>query len=187
LQDLGLKKKRGAKMAEIKSTIEIIMEKLNKMGISEKDKKEIIKKEAKDLAKRLVARYMEGVSIQDVFKEFKALSPEKKEEAKKALVYESIRKISLYAKHNDKIFDLLQALLNKKMDFLARIVVSIEEELNKEKEKHTRYLLERLKERGISGTAVIPNIEADPEWNQKLKEATGRLHSNLDNLISELK
>jgi len=173
-------------MSEIKSTIEIIMEKLDKIGISEKDKKEIIKREAEDLAKRLIARYMERLAIQEILNELKLLKTEKQNETKKALIHECLKRISPYGEHNEDIFELLQMLLNKKIDFLKKMVNSVEDNLNREKEKYTKHLLEKLKERGIYGTAVIPNIEADPKWKQKIKEANDKLYSDLNNFISKL-
>jgi len=173
-------------MTEIKSTMDIIMEKLNKIGISEEEKRKIIKKEAEDVAKKLITRYIKKMSVQDIIKELESIKSEKRDEIKNALINECIKRIEPYSKHNKNIFKLLELLTEKDINPLREVVSSLEERLKKEREKHSQYLISRLKQREIYGFAVVPNIEADQEWKKKIKDAKEELYLNMNNLISKL-
>jgi hypothetical protein len=47
---------------------------------------------------------------------------------------------------------------------VREVLVDFEGRLEKEKGVCEKRLMDRLEEKGISGSAVIPNIAADPEW-----------------------
>ena len=47
-------------------------------------------------------------------------------------------------------------------------------------------LRKRLKERGITGSAVVPNLEADPEWVSYLAEERDRFYQRIAALNKEL-
>jgi len=51
----------------------------------------------------------------------------------------------------------------------------------KQKEARRKGLLDELKRKGISGSAVLPNLDADPEW----AEARSELKSQLQGAIRE--
>ncbi len=88
-------------MGEIKSTMDIIMEKLNKINISEEDKKEIIKKEAEETAKRLVSTYKKDGDIKKLFNELNQLSGEKRKETEEAIISECREIIPPYGEDNE--------------------------------------------------------------------------------------
>lgn len=174
-------------MAEIKSTMEIIMEKLSKIGISEKDKQEIMRREAEDLAKRLMIQYMEERSISCILDELDSKEAEKREMVRDSLIEECIRTLSPYNRHNKDILALLEKLTGKGVGPIKDMISSIEEELNKERAKIRQKIIQALESRGISGSAVVPNVEADREWKEKVEEAKDKIHSDVNNLISQLK
>ncbi len=174
-------------MGEIKSTIDIIMEKLKKIEISDEDKKRLLKKEAEDTAKKLIVEYLEKGDLQVITEQLNKLKEEKREETKKALLREAIIRIQPYGDKNKEIIRLMSELL--KIDLsrpIKDMLSSAEEELDQIKEKCKKELLNRLKRREIYGSAVIPNIEADPEWKQALKRMNDKLRSDVNDLISQL-
>ncbi len=173
-------------MGEIKSTIDIIMEKLKKIDIDENEKRKIIKKEAKEIAKKLMVRYIEKPTIEQIINELNSLKPEKKEETKKALIDECMVNIYPHSKTNEDILRLMEALINKKLDSIRKLLSSIEERLQKEKKIQEQKIIEHLKNRDIYGSAIIPNVEAYSEWNKKFQEIKEELHLDMNNLISEL-
>ena len=174
-------------MGEIKSTIDIIMEKLKKIEISDEDKKRLLKKEAEDTAKKLIVEYLEKGDLQVITEQLNKLKEEKREETKKALLREAIIRIQPYGDKNKEMIRLMSELLKTDLSRpIKDMLSSAEEELDQIKEKCKKELLNRLKRREIYGSAVIPNIEADPEWKQALKKMNDKLKSDVNDLISQL-
>jgi len=174
-------------MAEIRSTKDIIMERLKKIDISEEEKEQIIKKEAQELAKKLIVKYMDRPSIQFILDELESLEPKKKDKTKSALIDECINMLSPHGQKNEDIFKLLDLLLEKDSTPLKKLLSEAEIKLDDEKEKYHAILSERLKKRGIYGSAVIPNVNADPQWKKMVNEIKDQLRSDMNNLISKLK
>ena len=174
-------------MGEIKSTIDIIMEKLKKIEISDEDKKRLLKKEAEDTAKKLIVEYLEKGDLQVVMEQLNKLKEEKREETKKALLREAIIRIQPYGDKNEEMIRLMSELLKTDLSRpIKDMLSSAEKELDQIKEKCKKELLNRLKRREIYGSAVIPNVEADPEWKQALKKMNDKLKSDVNDLISQL-
>ena len=173
-------------MGEIKSTMDIIMEKLNKINISEEDKKEIIKKEAEETAKRLVSTYKKDGDIKKLFNELNQLSGEKRKETEKAIISECIEMISPYGEDNEIAIKLIKEILKKDVNGIRDIISSEEERLNKIKERIKEDLIDKLKKRDIYGSAVIPNIEASSLWKEEVEKAKERMRSDMNNFISNL-
>jgi len=173
-------------MAEIKSTMDIIMEKLNKIKISEEDKREIIKKEIEETAKRLVATYKKDRDIKKLFNELNQLGGEKRKETERAIISECIKMITPYGEDNEIAIKLIKEILKEDVDRIKEIISLEEERLSKIKERIKKELLDKLRKRDIYGSAVIPNIETSPLWKEEVEKAKERIRSDVNNLISKL-
>ena len=68
-------------MAEIKSTMDIIMEKLKRIEISEEDKKRLLKEDAEQTAKKLMVEYIERGNLNSIIEQLNRLKEEKREDA----------------------------------------------------------------------------------------------------------
>jgi hypothetical protein len=47
---------------------------------------------------------------------------------------------------------------------IRKMLIDLERNLEKERAAHEKGLKKRLKKKGISGSAVIPNVDADSQW-----------------------
>jgi methanogenic corrinoid protein MtbC1 len=173
-------------MAEIKSTMDIIMEKLKRIEISEEDKKRLLKEDAEQTAKKLMVEYIERGNLNSIIEQLNRLKEEKREETKKALIKESISKIRPYGDKNRKLLELISKLLKTDVSQLEEMLSSAEKKLDQIKERCREDMLNRLKKREIYGSAVIPNVEADSNWRQILEEVSSKLRSDMNNFISQL-
>lgn len=173
-------------MAEIKSTMDIIMEKLKRIEISEEDKKRLLKEDAEQTAKKLMVEYIEKGNLNSIIEQLNRLKEEKREETKKALIKESISKIRPYGDKNRKLLELISKLLKTDVSHFEEMLSSAEKKLDQIKERCREDMLNRLKKREIYGSAVIPNVEADSNWRQILEEVSSKLRSDMNNFISQL-
>ena len=74
---------------------------------------------------------------------------------------------------NEPFLKILDATTGIDIDPIRQMLVDVEKNLDKERAVHEEGMKRRLYDRGISGSAVIPNLDADSQWRDyvsKLKE-----------------
>ena len=82
---------------------------------------------------------------------------------------------------NDRCLTLLTDYFDLEISTLKMIQASFKQALQTGKTDRIDILKSRLSDRyGISGTAVIPNIETDPEWQQERNAITERFRIQLE-------
>jgi hypothetical protein len=153
-------------MGEIRSTLDIIMEKTKGMTLSDDEKREIKEKEISDKVKGLVNRLLDGIINFEKFEsELKSF-----DESEQDLVSEAIKKIVLPlivpVKDNNIEMRILGVSRDIDLDFIKESIKESEQKLEDEKFKLENELEEAVREKGMSGTAVIPNINAYPGFTQ---------------------
>jgi hypothetical protein len=79
----------------------------------------------------------------------------------------------------------LEKAINMENAPLRKVLKDFERRLDKEMSAHERVLRERLERRGISGTAVIPNLGADQEWIQLVSELEEKFQEKLQFLFDQ--
>ncbi|MBW2031894.1 MAG: hypothetical protein JRJ31_22825, partial [Deltaproteobacteria bacterium] len=151
-------------MGEIKSTLEIIMEKTKGLTVSEEEKAAYKEQEASRKIKSLAQKYVDGaVKLEALKIEVAALEKESPDLARKLLLDEVIPKIELEG-DNESTFEILEQVLGLDTGPMRKALEEAGARLDSERVSLERSILERLKEKGVSGAAVIPNINADSEW-----------------------
>ncbi len=168
-------------MAEIKSTLELAMERTKKIGISEKERSEIKQKEIGQKVNALSIRYMEGhLSLNEILREMEKMDEKTKAIAKEALVSQWIDALSLKGE-DEGLLKGIESLKHRTADQLKekhhQLLSQYRREEEKVKEKVRAQLTEALKREGIYGSAVELDIEASPLW-KKERENLDHLHSS---------
>jgi len=167
-------------MAEIKSTLELAMERTKKIGISEKERKEIKQKEIGQKVNALSHRYMQGhLSLNEILREMEKMDEKTQTIAKETLVSQWIDALSL-KNEDERLLKGIESLRHRTTDQLKekhhQLLSQYRREEEKIKEKVRAQLTEALKREGIHGSAVELNIEASPLWKKE--------GENLDHLYS---
>ena len=170
-------------MGEIKSTLEIIMEKTKHMTISEDEKTEFKLREIKDRVRGLITKSIDGVINLDRFKsELVAIDKDKPDLVTQAVIDESISRITL-GKDNALILNILDVVNVIDIISIKKLLTDFHHMLKSKRVEIEADILERLKKKGISGSAIIPHLEADPEWIHYFSERNGALKEKLRLLI----
>lgn len=171
-------------MGEIRSTLEIIMEKTKDLNLTADEKRELREKEIKTKTRGLLQRYLDGALSLGKFKaEFGALSSGGEASAGNVLRREIIGRLAP-EKDNAPLFQALRSVLGIDPDSWRRVIKEFQRELEEEKTAQENKLRQKLLERGISGTAIIPNLRGDQAWSEYLAAARGRLQNELRALAS---
>lgn len=153
-------------MAEIKSTLDLIMEKTKGLTLSPKEKEEIRREEWLKKAKGWVQKFLDGwVDMAKVKEEL--FSKEAPAGWKKYLQPEIIGALEPEG-DNEKRLELITGLLEMPGEPFLKILKVCNQKVEREKIRLTDQLINQLSEQGISGSAVVPNLDRDSSWIQFL-------------------
>ena len=157
-------------MAEIKSTMDIIMEKTKGLTMSEEEKVEYRQQELTSKVRGLIQKFLEGGLKLDKFKvEVAALSDKQGDAVRETIVEESIPHIQLGA-DNDPVFRILKETADTDVGPIREMERAFIDRIAGERTDREKFLREKLEKQGVSGSAVIPNIAADPDWRQYVSD-----------------
>jgi hypothetical protein len=161
-------------MGEIKSSIEIAMEKARRMEMSEEEKQKVRHKRLEEQARGLLNRFLAGelpggglqAELENKERQFPGVSAE--------LLSQSISEIDFDAA-NRSVLELIEAAAGGEAEKLKDLVEQYRNRVQKEKKGYYQAARKRLSEKGVSGSAVIPNMAADREWNDYLLDLKDKL------------
>jgi len=173
-------------MAEIKSTLELAMERTKQIAISGEEREEIKQKEILQKAMSLFHRYTEGsLSLKEVEKEIGRLEEKTRSVVKEILLSRWAEALSLNGE-NERLFIGIEFLKGRTVDPFREKVNGLLSRYQEEKEKLKGEVRDRrveaLKGEGIYGSAVDPRIEADPLWKKEQEKLDHQFGISLEKL-----
>ena len=169
-------------MAEIRSTLDIIMEKAKTLTVTDEDKKSFVEKEVQGRAKGLFQKTLDGIlPIKQLKAEMASFDEEQQPAAKKELRDACLTAMTI-AGDNQPLFEMLDQLLGCDIKPLLDQIDEFQEQQKKEHGKRTETQIQTLKEWGVSGSAVIPNLRANPSWRSYLSDIADQFQEKLDTL-----
>ena len=167
-------------MAEIKSTLDLIMEKTKGLTLSPKEKEEIRREEWVKKAKGWIQKFLDGwINIEKVKSELSG--KEAPTGWEKILQTEIIGPLDPEA-DNEKQFQLITEILKMPREPFMKILELFNQKAEGEKIRLADQSINRLSDQGISGSAVLPNLNRDPSWIQFItqeKEAVKEMLADL--------
>ena len=169
-------------MAEIKSTMDIIMERAKNLTVTDEDKKEFAAKEAQNRIKGLFQKYLDGVLSINQFKtEMIAFAGDQKQAAERELLAECFGAMTVEG-DNQPFLEVLERVLECDIRPVLGVLDAFLEQQTTDRNEKTLSLIQKLKARGVSGSAVIPNLKADDTWRAYLADMLARLRKELEGL-----
>jgi hypothetical protein len=174
-------------MAEIKSTLELAMERTKKIAISEEEREEIKRKEIMQKATGLFHRYMEGhIPFNEILKEIERMEEKTGTIVKGFLLTQWINALSLNDKE-ERFIKGIESFKNRGINEVTQKLRHLLSQYRTEKEKVKQEVkvqsIEALRKEGIYGSAVEPNIEVSQLWEKKL----GKLDHFYGERLKEIK
>jgi hypothetical protein len=157
-------------MAEIKSTMDIIMEKTKGLTMTEEEKTEYRQQELTGKVRGLIQKFLEGGFKLEKFKvEVAALSAKQENAVNRLIIEESILHIQLGV-NNEPIFQVLKETVGVEEGPIREMERAFIDRVVGEQVDRQKSLREKLEKRGVSGSSVIPNLKADPDWKIYLSD-----------------
>ena len=171
-------------MAEIKSTLELAMERTRHLTMSEEDKRKLAVREFQEAVNRLALRFLDGQIDLDRFQvEFGRLQTGLFGKAEAAA--EIARRIDPTA-DNSLALDLIKHGLGYDISGIEAILEKFRETLHSEDRRTAGRIRVDLLKKGISGSAVIPNLEADKDRATRRETIFEAYREELDATIAQL-
>jgi hypothetical protein len=153
-------------MAEIKSAIELAMERTKNLVMSDEEKKEFARKDAEDKLKAVVRRFQEGMIDAAAFaRDYNEIDGT--DAYKRGIIVDIVVQEFESTTERERLFSLLELLGERRGPELAEEVrllrMWFEKELKFREGDIREKILSRLADIGISGSAVRPNLA---EWEE---------------------
>jgi len=178
-------------MGEIKSTLELAMERTKKFVISEKEKEEMKQKEVLQKATGLFHRYREGhLSSNEILKEIGRMEKNTRPAVKKQLLSRWIDALSL-DDEDERILKGVESLEERSIAEIKQefhhLLSQYQREREKVKEKMRVQLIEALRKDGIHGSAVDPKLEGSKLWKKENENLDRSYLIKLDEIKEQLR
>jgi len=178
-------------MGEIKSTLELAMERTKRFAISEKEKDEMKQKEVLHKATSLFHRYREGhLSLNDILKEIERMERKTAITLKEYLLSQWIDALSL-EDEGEKILKGVESLKERSIAEVTgrfrHLLSQYQSEREKVREKVGVQLVEALKKDGIWGSAVEPKLEGSELWKKENETLDRSYLIELDEIKEQLR
>jgi hypothetical protein len=178
-------------VAEIKSTLELAMERTKKITISEEDREEIKQKETLEKVNVLFHRYGEGhLPLNEILREIERMDQKMRTMVKEVLLSRWIEALSLSDKE-ESLFKGIESLKQRSIDDIKRkfhhLLTEYQQEKKKIKQAERDQLEEVLRREGIFGSAVEPNIERSEIWKKESEKLDHSYTMKLEEIKEHLR
>ena len=155
-------------MAEIKSTLDLIMEKTKHLTLSAQEKQQIEREDHLKKVPGYVQRFLDdALSLSNLIRELAAAPEPLREEIRRELIRRFLERFSLTAT-GKKSLEALQELSGSQNLARVRQLRSLLERFEASREELVTVQTERMRAElaatGISGSAVVVRVEASPQW-----------------------
>jgi hypothetical protein len=170
-------------MAEIKSTLDIIMEKAKKFSVSEEDKKGFRRKELEGKIKGLIQKYVDGLmDMEKLRQDSVALRTDDEETFDQVIRQEAIDRIKP-GEINAPLLEILSSAVGMDTGPIKKLLGDLDSRIKEETVRREKVLREELRKKGVSGSAVIPNLNADEGWRERMSEAARAFREELKSYL----
>ncbi|MDO9529822.1 MAG: hypothetical protein Q7J27_11800 [Syntrophales bacterium] len=157
-------------MGEIKSTLDIIMEKTKNLTMTEAEKEDLRRTELAAKVKGWVLKYIDNRINQETLKsELTKEGQDNHSTLLKLLKKELLESLQM-DDDNVKTLELMKDILNIKKDPFVNIIKDFQKEAAFEKSKRLGNIKNLLTKRRVFGSAVIPNLTLDESWDTYYQE-----------------
>ncbi len=180
----------GPIVAEIKSAVQLAMEKTKGLRLSHEEREKLKEEEFHSKAQGLVNRFL-GVDfhLKEVEKELSRYHPDQRKQLETLMLQYLSESVQL-DRDNDLSFQGIEAFLENSQRTIGKIR-ELTEGYRKRKEKEYRKTeedrLAELGRLGISGSAVQANVEGSREWEEVLAKFKPPFEDQLRVLKEELR
>lgn len=174
-------------MSEIKSTLDLVMEKTKHLSMSKEEKAAQQKDDLIKTLKGLILKFNDQLLTQEqISKELRSIEQTHVFDVRSELINEVLGEIDL-DKDNVRLTVILNEVCDVDTALLETVLTEYRESVSSAKEKRISEIKEQLHEkRRISGSAVVPNLETDTGWQQAIASVKETYRKRVEQVKAEL-
>ena len=172
-------------MAEIKSTLDLVLEKTRDLTLTEEEKRNLEREELDKKIQGIVNRYLDNFfPVSRLREEVEGIHSKEADQPYKLLAKHLVAHFSL-----DTDNSAIVSALSEVVGLDTTPLTALQREYQAEKEEAERSFAEEaflsLKNKGVSGSAVKPNMNRIPEWDQFLRGLSRRYQERLEKIVDD--
>jgi hypothetical protein len=178
-------------MGEIKSSLELAMERSKKYVVSDEERASIKEREILQKATGLFNRYQSShLSLHETVREIERMDERTGEKGKEILLSQCAGALSL-EEDPERLFSLIEVMKNQdlrhpRQEFQS-LLTAYHEEKEEARQRMGLQLAEALKKAGIYGDAIVPNVEGNDQWKEVLNSLNHSYSGKLEEIKEALK
>jgi hypothetical protein len=181
---------KTGKMAEIKSAIELAMEKTKNLVIDSKEREEMAVKEIEDKVKAVIRRFTEEmIDHEDAAKELNKIQADSA--LKRTIIINNLVDQFDVHKDNERLFALFHALEIDLPQTIRGEFEKLNEKFREEVGDREVAIQKRIKDilagLDITGSAIEPNLDAWEEWHEEIKRTSNIFEKRIEELKDKVK
>ena len=171
-------------MGEIKSTLDLVLEKTKNLTLSSKEKEEQKQKEIENRIKGMMQKYQDGIlSKNELIADYEILKTDCNMSQNSSLIIEITKRIDP-DQDNQPLLELLQKCCAIDTAAIETIIENFRTEYITASQNRIERLREDLAKRhNITGSAVLPNLDVDEQWRQEI----GKLRAGYEDHLNRVK
>jgi hypothetical protein len=171
----------GCQVGEIKSTLDLVMEKTKNLTLSPEEKQTQRQKEIESRLKGLVQKFQDGFLAKNQLKiDYESLKKDSELSDDTAMIKEIFSRLDPN-RDNQLLLEILEECCRVNPAALETFINDCRNSCLKEAEQRKAQLKEELaRTYAISGSAVVPNLEADAQWRREAQEMRRRFEEQLE-------
>jgi hypothetical protein len=166
-------------VAEIKSTLELILEKTRHMSLSEEEKEEIRTRDLVGRLRGLIQKGLDGtLSVSQVQAEIEA-ERKKNPLTDRHLMAELVARIDPDGE-TERVFAIMEAVTGLDPAPFRRVISECRQDVERLRDRSAENHRRALQKKGVTGSAVLPNPARDPAWQNASEERKAACRRQLD-------
>jgi RNA polymerase-interacting CarD/CdnL/TRCF family regulator len=174
-------------MGEIKSTLDLVMEKTKNLSLSDEERQGQKNKEIESRIRGLLQKFNDqALNVDNLRSEYQKLQKDYDLSDNAPLIKEICRQIEL-GKDNHALFELLVQFKVADIEGVTSVLHEFDEVIDAAAQERSKILQNKLAEAHfVSGPAVVPNLEADKAWREKAREIRAKFEPLLNQAKTKL-
>ena len=171
-------------MGEIKSTLDLVMEKTKNLSLSDEERQGQENKEIESRIRGLLQKFFDqAIKVDKLKSEYQRLQKDYDLSDDAPLIKEICSQIEP-GKDNDVLFELLARFKVTDIEGITSVLHEFDDVIKAAARERSKVLSDKLAETHfISGPAVVPNLEADKAW----REQAGEIRAKFEPLLNQAK
>lgn len=176
-------------MSEIKSTLDLVMEKTKNLNLSNEEKRDQKNKEIENRLRGLLQKFQDQqITLKRFKSEYQTLRRgyNLMEAQNEHLLKAVCGRIEL-GKDNQALFELLSQFVDSNIEGITAVLQEFDEAIDAAAQERSKISKDKLaEEHFISGSAVVPNLEADKVWRDKARDIRAKFEESLNQAKTKL-